>query len=32
MRLKYKVRDDGYSYETYAQEGDEKTKQELHIL
>jgi len=32
MKLKYKERDDGYSYDVYVQEGDEKTKQKLNIL
>jgi len=26
MKLKYKERDDGYSYDVYVVEGDEKTK------
>jgi len=32
MKLKYKERDDGYSYDVYILEGGEKTKQELNIL
>ena len=32
MKLKYKEKDDGYSYDVYVLEGDEKTKQEMNIL
>ena len=32
MKLQYKERDDGYSYEVYIQEGNEKTKQQLNML
>jgi len=32
MKLKYKERNDGYSYDVYILEGDEKTKQEINIL
>ena len=32
MKLKYKQRDDGFSYDVYVQEGDEKTKKEMNIL
>jgi len=32
MKLKYKERNDGFSYDVYVQEGDEKMKQELNIL
>ena len=32
MKLKYKERDDGFSYDVYAQEGDEKVKKEMNVL
>jgi len=32
MKLKYKERNDGFSYDVYVQEGNEKMKQELNIL
>jgi len=32
MKLKYKVRDDGFSYDVYVEENNEKTKQEMNIL
>jgi len=32
MRLKYKVRNDGFSYDTYVEEGDKTIKKELNIL
>lgn len=32
MKLKYKERDDGFSYDVYVQQGDEKMKKEMNIL
>ena len=32
MKLKYKEKDDGYSYDVYVLEGNEKTKQEINML
>ena len=32
MKLKYKERDDGFSYDVYVQEGNEKVKKETDIL
>jgi len=32
MKLKYKEKNDGFSYDIYIQEGDEKIKKEMNIL
>ena len=32
MRLKYKERSDGFSYDTYVEDGDKTMKKELNIL
>ena len=32
MRLKYKERSDGFSYDVYVEDGDKAIKKELNIL
>ena len=32
MKLKYKERNDGFSYDTYVEEGNTTTKKELNVL